>query len=89
MDEGSSHIIGKRNTTPKDDIPSEEAIAADGTKGFTSAAAEYQWLSQNYPNFRIIRQTFTYNIELDKDYDTFTIMTSNGALRIISFEISF
>lgn len=87
MDEGFLYKIEKRDTTTQANIPSEDAVASDGTKVFTSAAAEYNWLSHNYPGYKIMRQSLVYNIDLDKDFDAITIMTSGGELRMINFEI--
>jgi hypothetical protein len=49
-------------------------------------AAEYKWLSQHYPGYKLKKQSLGHNG--GKPYDLMNIKTSSGKEKIIYFDIS-
>lgn len=64
----------------------QNAAIVKGARESTGVQAEYAWLAQRFPGYRVGKQSLRQNG--GKMYDVFEITTREGATKAIYFDIS-
>jgi hypothetical protein len=64
----------------------EKAIVIQEKSEFKGIDAEYAWLKNNYPGYKMIKQSLVNHNK--KPYDILTIKTADGETKEIYFDIS-
>jgi hypothetical protein len=79
------HPVASKKYGGGNGLTFKEAIVIKENNEMSGIISEYNWLKIHYPNYRIWHQSLTsYN---DKPYDVITILTSDGKMMDIYFNI--
>jgi hypothetical protein len=87
---GSPATVQNATVTPPipgaDGSSFEKAIVIQEKSEMTGSKAEYQWLRENYPGYKMIMQALVNHDK--KPYDILTITTADGVEKKVYFDIS-
>lgn len=72
--------------TNQDGSSFEKAVFINEKTETAGIGAEYVWLRQNYPGYKLVQQSLAF--EKEKPYDIMDIKTADGEKKSIYFDIS-
>jgi hypothetical protein len=79
---------GKVETTGGDGSSSEKAVIVQAPNDEAGVKAEYVWLKQRYPGYRLVKQHLFDDDQRNHIYDILDIEIADGTKKSVYFEIS-